>query len=120
MHAARCIALGHFLVDDAAARRHPLDVAGGDGAVVPHAIAMLHGSSQDVGDGLNAAVRVPGKARQVVFGHVVAEIVEQEEGIEIGRIAESEGAPQVHPGAFQGWLGFDQPLDRSNGHVGLR
>ena len=34
MHAARDVSVRHFLVDNAAAGRHPLDVAGGDGAAV--------------------------------------------------------------------------------------
>ena len=78
------VALGHLLVDDAAAGGHPLDVAGGDGAVVAHAVAMLDGSGEDVGDGLDAAMRVPGEAGQIILGNVVAEIVEQQERIEVG------------------------------------
>ena len=83
VHAASRIALGHFLVNDAAAGGHPLHVAGGDGAVVAHAVAVLDGSGEDVGDGLDAAVRMPGKSGKVVLGNVVAEIVEQQEGIEV-------------------------------------
>ena len=116
MHAARLVALGHLLVDDAAARRHPLDVAGGDGAVVAHAVAVLHGSGEDVGDGLDAAVRVPREARQIVLRNVIAEIVEEQEWVEVGGVAEAERAAQVHARAFQGRLGLDQPLNGSNGH----
>ncbi len=84
-----------------APRRHPLDVAGGDGAVVAHAVAVLHGSGEDVGDGLDPAVRMPGKARQIIRGNVVAEIVEQQERVEIGGVAEAEGAAQMHSCALQ-------------------
>ena len=91
-----------------------------DGAVVAHAVAVLDGAGQHVGDGLDAAVRVPGEAGQVVLGNVVAEIVEQKEGIEIGGIAEAERAAQVHAGAFQRGFGLDEPLDRSDGHVSLQ
>ena len=119
VHAARGIALGHLLMDDAAAGGHPLDVAGGDGAVVAHAVAMFDGSGEHVGDGLDAAVRMPGEAGQIVGGHVVAEIVEQQERIEIGGVAETERAAQMHAGAFQRGFGFDETFDWANRHVGL-
>src|SRR4029077_135737 len=61
MHAPRGIALGHLLMDDAAAGRHPLHVTGRDGAAVAHAVAMLHPSGQNVSDRLNAAHRRPRK-----------------------------------------------------------
>ncbi len=97
-------------MDDAAARRHPLDVAGGDGAAVSHAVAMLHGSRENVGDGFDAAVRMPREAGQIILGNVVAEIVEQQERIEIGGVAEAECAAQMHACAFEGRLGLDEPL----------
>jgi hypothetical protein len=70
-------------VDDAAAGGHPLHVARRDHAPVPHAVAVLHGPGQHVGDGLDAAVRMPGKPRQIVLRAVVAKIVEQQERIEV-------------------------------------
>ncbi len=90
MHAPCGIALGHLLVNDAAAGGHPLHVAGGDGAAVAHAVAVLDGAGQHVGDGLDAAMRMPGKAGEVILGNVVAEIVEEQEGIEVGGVAEAE------------------------------
>ena len=105
-------------MDDAAAGSHPLDVAGGDGAVVAHAVAVLDGPGENVGDGLDAAVRMPGKPGEVVFGHVVAEIVEQEKGVELRGVAEAERAAEMHAGAFDGGLGLDQALDGANRHVG--
>ena len=103
-------------MDDAAAGGHPLDVAGGDGAAVAHAVAVLHGSGEDVGDGLDAAMRMPGKAGEIVLGNVVAEVVEQQEGIEVGRVAEAEGAAQMDARAFERGLGLDEAFDGSNGH----
>ena len=47
------------------------------------------------------AVRMPGKAGQVVLRDVVAEVVEEQERIEVGRVAEAERAAQVHAGAFE-------------------
>ena len=62
MHATGGIALGHFLVNDAAAGRHPLHVTSGDGASVAHAVSVFHGPGQHVSDGLNASVGMPGKS----------------------------------------------------------
>ena len=47
---------------------------------------------------------------------VVAEIVEQQERVELAGLAEAEGAVQLHAGAFHGGRGLDDPLDRSDGH----
>ena len=85
--------------------------------LVAHAVAVLHGPRQDVGDGFDAAVRMPRKPGQVILRNVVAEIVEQQKRVEIGRVAETERAAQVHARAFQRRLGFDQALNRSKRHV---
>ena len=113
MHPAGLIALRHFLMDDAAAGGHPLNVAGGDRAPVAQAVAVLHRSGEDVRDGLDAAVGMPREARQVVRWHVVAEVVEQQERVVVGRLAEAERAAQVHACAFQRGLGCDELLDGS-------
>src|SRR5271169_6742211 len=116
MHAAGRIALRHFLVNDAAAGSHPLHVACGDCAVVAHAVSVFDGSGEDVCDRLDAAMRMPGKAGEVILGNVVAKIVEQEERIELMRVAEAEGTAQMHSGTFERGLGLDEALDGSNGH----
>ena len=51
--------------------------------LVAEAVAVLDGAGEDVGDRLDAAVRMPGKAREVVLGTVVAEVVEQQERVEL-------------------------------------
>ena len=117
MHASGGIALGHLLVDDSAAGGHPLNIAGGDGAVIAHAVAVLHRSGQDIRDGLDAAVGMPREARQVLLRHIVAEVVEQQERVEVGGVAEAERAAQMHAGAFESRLGFNEPFDRSYGHT---
>ena len=119
VHAPALIALGHFLMDDPAPRRHPLNVAGRDAALVPHAIGVIHGSGQHVGDGLDAAMRMPRKARQIIVGNIVAKIIEKQKRIEVGCIAETERAPQMHPRALKRRLGLDEPLHWSNGQFGL-
>ena len=75
-------------------------------AAVAEAVAVLDGAGEHVGDRLDAAVRVPREAGQVVVRVVVAEIVEQQERIELRRVAEAEGAAQLHAGAFHGRRGL--------------
>ena len=118
VHAASVVALGHFLVNDAAAGGHPLHVAGGDGALIAHAVAVFDGAGEDVSDGLDAAMRVPGEAGEVVLRDIVAEVVKEKEGIEIFGVAEAEGTAEVHAGALAGGLGFDDALDGADGHGG--
>src|SRR5690348_15884302 len=100
-------------MQNAAAGRHPLDVACGHFALVPQTIAMLHRAGQHIRDGLNPAVRMPWKSGQVVFRILIAEIVEQQERIEILRLAETKRPLQPHSCAFYGWLGLKNFSDWS-------
>src|SRR5262249_60452281 len=72
MHTPLCVALRHFLMHDAAASRHPLHVAGAELALVPEAVAVIDGACEHVSDGLDAAVRMPGKAGAIVLRTIVA------------------------------------------------
>src|SRR5579883_906205 len=119
VHASVGIALRHLLVQDSAARRHPLDVTGSETAPVAQAVAMLDRSGQHISDCLDPAVRMPGEAGPIVFGPVVAEIIKQQKWIEGAGIAKAEGAPQLHAGALDSGLGFDDALYRSDRHVWL-
>ena len=85
---------------DAAACRHPLHVAGAHLAAVAEAVAVFDGAREHIGDGLNPAMRMPRKAREIRVGIVVAEIVEQQERIEVARIAKAKCAAQLHARAF--------------------
>src|SRR6267378_2339871 len=111
MHPSQLVAFRHLLMNDASPGGHPLDVAGRDSTVVAHAIAVLHGSRQDVCDGLDSAVRVPRESGQIVLGNVIAEVVEKQKRVEVGCVAETEGTAQVHARAFECWLGLNEPLD---------
>jgi hypothetical protein len=53
-----------------------LHVSRAETAAVAEAVAVLNRTGEDIGDGLDAAVRVPGKAGQIVVGTVVPKIVE--------------------------------------------
>ena len=116
VHAPLRVSLRHFLVENAAPGRHPLHVAGAELAAVSQAVAVVDAARQHVGDGLDAAVRMPGKSGPIVLRPIVAEVVEQEEGIELARLPEAEGAPQLHARAFDRGFGFDDALHGPNGH----
>ena len=81
-------------------------------AAIAEAVAVLDRAGQHVGDRLDAAVRMPGKPRQVVVGVVVAEIVEQQERIEVRRVAEPERALQLDARPLHRCLTANQFHDR--------
>src|SRR5579863_3612049 len=116
MHPSGGIAFWHLLMNDAAAGGHPLHVAGADHAAVADAVAVRDRPRQHISDGFDAAMRMPGKASKIVLRNVVAEIVKQEERIEILGVAEPERPPQMHPGAFERGLRFDDSLHWPDGH----
>ena len=72
---------------------------------IAEAVAMLHRAGQHIGDGLDAAMRMPGKAPEIIARIVVAEIVHHQERIGQRRIAEAEDAMQLDAGAFHGRRG---------------
>ncbi len=59
MHPSGMIALRHLLMNDAAAGRHPLHIAGVDHAVVADTVPVRHGSGQRVSDRLDSPVWMP-------------------------------------------------------------
>ena len=116
MHASSVIAFRHFLMDDATACGHPLDIAGRNRATVTHAVAMFDGAGQDVGNGFDAAMRMPRETGEVILRNVVAKIVEQQKGIEFGSVVEAESSAQMDAGTVEGRFGLDQTFYRAYGH----
>ena len=82
-------------------------------AAIAEAVAVIDRAREHVGDGLDAAMRMPGEAGEIFVGVVVAEIVEQEERIELLRVAEPEAALQFDSGPFERGLRPQDPLDGS-------
>ena len=72
--------------------------------MIANAIAVLHGSGEDIGDRLNAAVGMPRETRQVILRNVIAEIVQQEKWVKIGCVVKPERATQVNSSTFDGRL----------------
>ena len=90
---------------DAGAGRHPLGRAVGDEAAAARRVLVLEGAVDDVRHGLEAAVRVPGRAlglaRGVLHG---AHVVEQQERVGQRQVDARERPPYDEPLAFD-WLG---------------
>ena len=56
---------------------------------------------------------MPGKACQIVRRNIIAEIVQQQERIEVLGIPETKCTAEMNPRSFKSWFGFDKPLDWS-------
>ncbi len=108
------VAPGHLLMDDAAAGRHPLDVSRGDYPPVAHAVAVFHFPRQDIGDGFDPPVRMPGEALAIVGGIIGAKIVQEEKGVELGHLVVAEGPSQADPRPLQGGLALPDFVDFSD------
>src|SRR5262249_58276949 len=93
--------------------------AGVDLARVADLAAWTTAPRQYIRNRLDAAVGMPGKSGAIVFRTIVAEVVEQEEWIELAGIPEAEGATQLHARTFNRGFGLDDALHGSNGHDGL-
>src|SRR5207248_2129222 len=119
VHAPDGIALGHLLMNDAAAGGHPLHIAGADDAVISHTVTVVYRPGQDVGDRLNAAMRMPRETGKIIFRDIVAEVIQQEKRIEIVGIPETKCAPQMHARTFESGFRLDQALNRPDRHLVL-
>src|SRR5579859_2731111 len=111
MHPPLRVSFRHFLMQDAAAGSHPLDVTSGHFAFVAETVAVLDRTGQHVRDGLDSAMRMPGESRQVVCRILIAEVVQQQKRIELLGLAEAEGALQLYSRSFDGWLGLNHFFD---------
>ncbi len=73
-----------------------------DGARVAQRVGVIDLALEHVGDGLDAAMGMPGESRRVESRVVAAEVVEHQEGVEKGLLAGAEGPAQMYPGALYG------------------
>ena len=76
VHPAVAVAFWHFLVENAASSCHPLHVASGHFSFIAQAVTVLDRPGQNVGDGFDAAVWMPGKSGAVIVRIIVTEIVQ--------------------------------------------
>ena len=94
----------HLVVQDAGAGGHPLRVAFADDPAAAVRVVVLDHAVDHVGDGLEAAVRVPRRADRLVRRVLDrAELVEEEERVGDVRVdAARERTPHLEAGAFDG------------------
>src|SRR5437588_11839513 len=92
---------------------HPLHVARAHASTIAEAVAVFHGAREHIGNRLDAAMRMPRKAREICIWIVVAEIVQQQKRIELCRIAEAARAGELYGRAFERRVGFANFLSRA-------
>jgi len=109
VHLPDRVSLGHLLGGRSPGRPSSTGCLRGHDTLVPHAVAVFDGAGQHVGDRLDAAVGVPREAGQVIRRNVIAEVIEEEERVEIGGVAEAERAAQMDARSFECRLGLGRP-----------
>jgi hypothetical protein len=112
-HHAVVVSPGHFLVNDAAPRRHPLHVARRDDTFVSHAVAVLDIAFQDVGNRLDAAMGVPRKAFDVLIRIGIAKIIKKKKRVKERNFAVSENPPEMNSCSFHRGFAFEHFADFS-------
>jgi hypothetical protein len=99
-------------VHDAAAGGHPLHVTGAELAAMTCGVLVLGLALEEVRDGLEASVRVIGRAHRATRrGLDRAHLVEEEEGVELLEPADREGPAYDEASAFDGTDGRDHAED---------
>jgi hypothetical protein len=106
----------HFRMDDAAPRRHPLHAAGIETARMTLIVAMAHAARQHIGHGLEAAMRMLGKAGDVIGGIVRAEFVQHQEWIDVIELRRADEAVELHPRAVADRNATHDARYRPQGH----
>src|SRR5690606_33912608 len=113
-HAALLL-LGHLRMHQAAAGGHPLHAAGDQQALVAAVVLVAHAAVEHVRHGLEAAMRMAGETGDVVFGLVGAELVEQQERIELRQRRAADDAGELDPGAVRRGAAADLADDAGAG-----
>jgi len=113
VHTPLRVALGHFLMQDATASRHPLHVARAHRAPVAEAVAVRDGAGEHVRDRLDAPMRMPREAGEIIVRVVVAKIVEQKKRIHFACVSKAKRPMQLDARAFERGLGGHDALHRS-------
>src|SRR3546814_9218770 len=80
---------------------NPLHAAGDQQALVAVVVLVAHSAVEHVGHGLEAAVRMAGATGDVVLGLVGAELVAQQERIELRQRRAADDAGELDPGAVR-------------------
>lgn len=74
---------------------------------------MLDLSGQNVGDGFNAPMRMPGESSLVVARLIVSEIIEKQDRVELRGVVESEPSVEMNSGPFDSGTCLHDSFDGS-------
>ena|SRR5690554_2167818 len=83
-------------MDDSRSGRHPLTLKIIDGALVAKAVTMFQPAFHQIGDCLNAPVRMPGETFDVVAGISGIKSVEHQKRVEIRDVIRSQDPAQTY------------------------
>jgi hypothetical protein len=104
VHPSTLVALRHLLMKYSASGRHPLNVTGSQRATISQTVTVVNRACEDIRNGFDPAMWMPGETGEKVFGILVAEVVEQKEWIEFRSLPETKRATQFYARAFDGGL----------------
>src|SRR3981189_1045647 len=99
---------------NAAARSHPLHIASRHLSFITETVTVLDRTGEYIGDGLDPTMRMPGKSGKVVRRILIAEVVQQQERIEILGFAETEGTLQLDTSTLECGLCLNNLFDWSD------
>src|SRR5262249_41362793 len=116
VHAALRVAFRHFLVNDSASCRHPLNISGADFSAVTDAVSVFDSSFEHIRNSFDPTMRMPWEAGQIFFRLVITKVIQKEERIIIRCVAETEHTAEMDAGSFQSGLGANDALSWSNRH----
>src|SRR5580765_189480 len=103
-------------MNDTGAGSHPLHVAWLEHALVASGVLVLELALEHVGDGLEAAVRMVGRAHGLARGVIDrAHLVEQQEGVDQVQALGGKGTPHDEAGALALAVGGDDAGSFANG-----
>ena len=103
-------------MDNAGTCCHPLHIPVREDTAIAQRICVLDLTFQDIGDGFNAAMGMPGKALCIFLRVIIAKIIHHQKRIKIRRLAKAENTVQMHPRPFHCWSGFICEFDRTDRH----
>jgi hypothetical protein len=118
LRAPACLGIGAFGVDDAAAGRHPVDVAGRDRLDEAEAVAMDDFTREEIGDGGEADMRVRANVDAAAGRELDrAELVEEDERADHAALRRRQHALHREAVAEVAGAGEDLVLDEGGGWV---
>src|SRR5271169_1918819 len=85
--------------------------------LLPKLSPVLNRAGQDVGDGFDAAMWMPGKSGRVIVGVIVTEIVQQEKWIEFPGLAEADGDARAFTNSTSSVIVISSPTTSFKGRI---